>query len=724
MTTIGEACEVNPPKPKRGTVADDLPVTFVPMPAVDADSGTIKAPLIRPYAEVAKGFTAFRDEDVIMAKITPCMENGKAAIARALTNGLGFGSTEFHVLRSRAGVLPEFVYHFIRKESFRSAAEMQMTGSVGQKRVPAEFIENAEIPLPPLPEQKRIVEAIEQLTARVDAARARLAKVPAILKRFRQAVLAAACSGRLTEDWRAVNACEPVASQLPALLKSRRSRYPAECAKAKAERRKRPPEPTDPTVPDQHTDDLPPIPESWAWLYLPGLGELNRGRSRNRPRDAAHLYGGPYPFIQTGDIARSGGRITAHRQTYSEAGLAQSRLWPADTLAITIAANIADSSILTYPACFPDSVVGLVADPAACSPAYVEAFVRTARDRLDQFAPETTQKNINLEILNALAVPVPPLPEQAEIVRRVEALMNLADTIERRVALAQARSGKLTQSILARAFRAELVPTEAARARAESRPYEPAAALLERARAARTSVFAPGGKRSKHDREAVGTETPALRLTTWRIPEAADVEASIVHALADDPHLAQAKLYKLTYLGAAIVNAALQPPPLREAAGPYNTQTQQAVEAKAASARLFTTRKRSSTRPTNTYATDSRTHEAVARAKAAFGSRWGDFQRLLKTAAPWNFTDIELHATTHAAWNDLLARGSAADENSVVVAVHAWSDRKGRFGNTSIKNAMKTLAQLGLKPSGSGPLLSDSHQPGLFYPQPGNDFAQ
>jgi type I restriction enzyme S subunit len=323
------------------------------MAAVDADSGTIAAPEVRPFASVRKGFTSFRDGDVIMAKITPCAENGKAAVAAGLQNGIGFGSTEFHVLRPSRAVLAEYVYRFIRQESFRDEAAAEMTGSVGQKRVPAWFIEQSLLPLPPLAEQKRIVAKIDALLARVDVAHERLAKLPAILKRFRQSVLAAACSGRLTADWR--EAHTDVESAPNAL--SRICQRP----------------------PFQSRTELPEIPRDWAWAALPWLGELNRGKSRHRPRNAVQLFGGPYPFIQTGDVARSGGRIITHSQTYSKEGLAQSRLWPAGTVCITIAANIADSGILTYPACFPDSVVGFIADERLCSSEYVEFFIRTAR---------------------------------------------------------------------------------------------------------------------------------------------------------------------------------------------------------------------------------------------------------------------------------------------------------------------------------------------------------
>ena len=115
--------------------------------------------LEQPVANLATGggFTAFRDGDLIVAKITPCMENGKAAICTGLVNGHGFGSTEFHVLRPTGAAQATYAFHFIRQESFRRAAADHMTGSVGQKRVPATYLANVQIPLPPLSEQKRIV---------------------------------------------------------------------------------------------------------------------------------------------------------------------------------------------------------------------------------------------------------------------------------------------------------------------------------------------------------------------------------------------------------------------------------------------------------------------------------------------------------------------------------------------------------------------------------------
>jgi type I restriction enzyme, S subunit len=420
--TIASLENISQINPRHAKDLDDfLPVTFAPMPALSEVDYRFKFEEERQLGKVRKGYTHFAEGDVLFAKITPCMENGKAAVASGLRNGLGCGTTELHVLRPKEGIDPKYLYFFLRQESFRHEAAQNFTGTAGQLRVPISFIANSEIQLPPSVEQRRIVAKLEKLLDKVEASRTRLEKIPAILKRFRQSVLAAACSGRLTADWRE--------KSKPSFGSPNRD----------------------------NSSDLPEIPESWRWIKLPDTGEMNRGKSRNRPRNEPSLFGGQYPFIQTGDIAQSGGRITSHKQTYNEAGLAQSRLWPTNTICITIAANIAESAILTYPACFPDSVVGINANPNVCLPEYIEFFIRVAKADLSTFAPATAQKNINIAILNEVAVPLPFLSEQHEIVRRVEELFALADRIEARYQKAKVHVDKLTQSILAKAFRGELV---------------------------------------------------------------------------------------------------------------------------------------------------------------------------------------------------------------------------------------------------------------------------
>src|SRR5260370_24175472 len=192
--------EIKPRHPK--ALKNEMLVTFVPMAALSESKPEFQYSEERPLGNVRKGFTHFAEDDVLFAKITPCMENGKGAVARGLRNNLGCGTTEVHVVRPLADISPDYIYRFLAQPSVRRAAKENFTGSAGQARVPLSFIQGIEIPLPPLAEQRRIVAKLEKLLSQVDACQYRLAKIPALLKRFRHAILDAAMTGRLTTDWR------------------------------------------------------------------------------------------------------------------------------------------------------------------------------------------------------------------------------------------------------------------------------------------------------------------------------------------------------------------------------------------------------------------------------------------------------------------------------------------------------------------------------------------
>ena len=160
ITTLGECCELNPKRPR--DIDDELLVSFVPMPAVSED-GKIDCSDIKPYKEVRKGFTYFAENDVLFAKITPCMENGKGAVAKGLEGGIGSGSTEFHVLRPIAGKSnPYWLYILTMFESFRVGARKVMTGTGGQLRVPIGYLNDYLITLPPIDLQDRFEEFVHQ----------------------------------------------------------------------------------------------------------------------------------------------------------------------------------------------------------------------------------------------------------------------------------------------------------------------------------------------------------------------------------------------------------------------------------------------------------------------------------------------------------------------------------------------------------------------------------
>jgi type I restriction enzyme, S subunit len=429
---IASVCAVNPKKPATDALKSSDPVTFVPMPAVDANVGAITAPLTRPFASVRKGFTAFANEDVIVAKITPCFENGKAAICRGLTNGLGFGSTEFHVLRCIEAVIPEYIYYFVRQESFRRGGEANMTGSVGQKRVPADWLKSVEIPLPPLAEQRRIVAKVEAVLARVNAARQRLAKLPALLKRFRQSTLAAACSGRLTDDVNGASGGEAPSGWRTA------------------------------TVADVCSTivDCPHSTPKWT-----DAGEICL-RTTN---------------FRVGGLDLSETRYVS-ATTYAER-ISRLEPQPGDVL------YSREGGILGIACAFPNNLraclgqrMMLMRPGAAILSEYLAHVLNSPLilDVVRELTGGTASPHLNVGDVKAFAIPLPPLAEQHEIVRRVEALFGLTDKIEARVTAATARADKLIQATLAKAFRGNLVPTEAELAQHGRRDFETAHEFLER----------------------------------------------------------------------------------------------------------------------------------------------------------------------------------------------------------------------------------------------------
>ena len=452
---IDEIVEVNPGKPPKDLLPADAPVSFVPMPAVDAEKGAITEPEVREYHKVRSGYTAFRNDDLIVAKITPCMENGKAAVARDLVNGLGFGSSEFHVLRSRGTVLPEYLYHFVRQQSYRDSAEKQMTGSVGQKRVPADFIKSSVIPLPPLPEQRRIVARLEALLADLERVRGRLDAVAATMQRFRQAVLAAACDGTLTEEWRGEGELE-------------------------------------------NTD----LPSAWSWKSCEEICEKGRTISYGVIKLGQHDESG-IPTLRSSDVRHL--KIENHHvkkvSREIEANYRRTSLKGGEVL-VTVRGTLGGVAAV------PPEMRGYnISREVAMVPAsativdarYLAFAIGSVKSQkwLNETVKGVTYSGINIMDLKRLPILLPPLLEQHEIVRRVDALFALADRIEGEVSGALERVEALREAVLAKAFRGELVPTEAEVARREGRAYEPAAVLLERVRAGRAvSVKSPRRRKS------------------------------------------------------------------------------------------------------------------------------------------------------------------------------------------------------------------------------------
>lgn len=183
--------------------------------------------------------------------------------------------------------------------------------------------------------------------------------------------------------------------------------------------------------------------DTWKPCKLDELGFVGRGKSRHRPRNAAFLYGGRYPFFQTGDIKAANFHLTEYSQTYSDEGLAQSKLWKPGTLCITIAANIAESAILGIEGCFPDSVVGFVANPEKADVKFVKYYMEILKLQMQSVSRGTTQDNLSLDKLLTFDFLVPPLPMQRRIAGILSAYDDLMENSQRRIRLLEAMAGAL-----------------------------------------------------------------------------------------------------------------------------------------------------------------------------------------------------------------------------------------------------------------------------------------
>jgi len=455
------------------------------MPAVDEVEGRILSHSNRPLAEVWKGYTHFADGDVIFAKITPCMENGKIAIAEGLTNGLACGSTEFHVFRPQGAALAPFLHRFLRQQSYRDDAEAAMTGAVGQRRVPRDFIANTAFPLPPLPEQHRIVAKIDSLFARSSRARDELAHIPRLIERYRQAVLEAAFRGDLTADWRAtfVGGVGSVATAIRderrawwASIHGDRKQYvsPASCS----------------------ADDLYKLPSSWEWMRAEeSCAFITKGTTPEK--STMTVGGGDIPYIKvynltfTGELDFTIDPTFVPRVVHDEE-LARSRVIPGDILMNIVGPPLGKVSIVPddYPEWNINQAIAIFRRMPSLDLRYLAYWLSSAfaiNWSVSRAKATAGQSNLTLEICRDIPIPIPPLVEQCRAVVEIDRHFTAIKNCSVEFSHAEGRLATLDQSILDKAFTGKLVPQDPA--------DEPASKLLDRIKATRES--APKAKRGR-----------------------------------------------------------------------------------------------------------------------------------------------------------------------------------------------------------------------------------
>ncbi|MBN2452017.1 MAG: restriction endonuclease subunit S, partial [Lentisphaeria bacterium] len=358
----------------------------------------------RPISEVRKGYTQFQDGDILIAKITPCMENGKAAVVNGLLHGVGYGSTEFHVVRLLSTDLcARFYFHYVVQRAFRREARRHMTGSAGQLRVPSTYLAAVAVPLPPLPEQRRIVAKIEELFTRLDAGVAALHQVKQQIRRYRQAVLRDAFTGELTREWRG------------------------------------------------HRDGAEaPLPDTWKAMTYGDLTSLVTSGSRGWSRyyaDSGSL------FIRAQDIKHDClNRLNVARVRVPEGAEGSRTLVRRYDILITITgANVTKTAVVCDPIedAYVSQHVALTRPVDSRMSRYLYYWLVSpcnGRRFLLALAYGAGKPGLNLTNLRELDVPIPPLDEREQIVAEIDRHFSLADFAEKAVDESLAKAEHLRQS--------------------------------------------------------------------------------------------------------------------------------------------------------------------------------------------------------------------------------------------------------------------------------------
>jgi type I restriction enzyme S subunit len=464
---LGAVASVNP-----STSFDELDTTseipFVPMASVAEESGKIDLSARRSVHAVAKGYVRFKEGDVIFAKITPCMENGKVAPVVDLPGGYAAGSTEFHVFRPVA-VDQRYLWYWLVSRGFRGRAQRNMSGSAGQLRVPVDWLRDAEIPLAPIDEQRRIVARIDALFAEITEGEAALEETRKGLDTFRRTLLKAAVTGELTKDWRAKNpAIESGRDLLARIANGRSHREPTKKGSRRSTR--------------THTldsTDLPSLPDGWTWATV---DELKTGAQRN----GISIKGSPQPpgvkALRLDALTDRGLDLNAARFIpLPEQRVADYQVNPGDLL-ISRANGSADlvgravyACDISEPVVFPDTIIRYPIGSDQQLGRWLELTWNSplGRSQIRRLAKTTAGiLKISQEDISQVALPLPPAAETAEILRRVsEALAASTDTLAMLDAEAT-DAARLKQSVLKAAFEGRLVP--------QNPSDEPAAALLAR----------------------------------------------------------------------------------------------------------------------------------------------------------------------------------------------------------------------------------------------------
>jgi len=407
--------------------------------------------------------------------------------------------------------------------------------------------------------------------------------------------------------------------------------------------------------------------EEWEENTLAKIAiDFGRGKSKHRPRNDPKLYGGKYPFIQTGDVRNSGHFINEYSQTYNENGLAQSKLWPKSTLCITIAANIAETGVLTFDACFPDSIIGLVVDEEKYSISFIEYYLQFTKVQLQAAGKGSAQDNINLATFENWMFSFPSYDEQIRIVEVLNKIDEQSRELRRISIQKLAVLNELKQSLLQKAFSGELTATNV--------------------------VTFPVSVEKDTGIETTSSEFSANVLAFAHYWHASQKR---------DKTFGRVKAQKTLHLIESVCAIDLGRTPKKDAAGPNDFPHMLKAEdwAKANHFFEFTPR-----RVGNGY--DFKKlgdyNKLIGGALAAVQPYRDKLEKILALMLPMDTRQAEVLATVHAAWNNLLLdNANITDEAIIYEARENWTESKRSIPEEEFRKSIVTIRTNGIIPDGT-----------------------
>ena len=415
---------------------DNTEAGFIPMPLISKNYLESVMFQKKTWNEIKKGFTHFQNNDVVVAKITPCFENSKAAIISNLPNNLGAGTTELHVIRP-IKILPEYVYAIAKTKQFLESGKQEMTGCAGQQRVPTSFIEDYLIPIPPINEQQRITQTIKELLNLVETLECNKLELTNLIKQTKSKVLDLAIRGKLTpqdpNDEPADKLLEEIREEREKLIKE---------SKLKRDKNetfiyKNSDDNSYYEQIDEETvcidDDLPfEIPDSWRWTKFGNICNIARGGSPRPIETYLTNDKNGINWIKISDTEKGGKYIYSTKEKIKPEGISKSRYVKAGDFLLTNSMSFGRPYILKTDGCIHDGWLVINDDfKVFCQDFLYYLLSSNIMYQLLSIAAQgSTVKNLKLDTVKNVIIPIPPLNEQIKISKKIVSVFNQLDTIQ------------------------------------------------------------------------------------------------------------------------------------------------------------------------------------------------------------------------------------------------------------------------------------------------------